>query len=96
MAKRGAQPGNNNAQKGAIWSDAIRMELAKDKKRVRKLVAALLDKAQSGDVSALKELGDRMEGKAMQPIVGESGGPVRFEIVAPWLTQTIASRNNSE
>ena len=70
MAKRGAQPGNKNAAKGKIWSDAIRMEIAQDRHRVRKLVRALLKKAEEGDVSALKEFGDRIEGKVPQGIEG--------------------------
>lgn len=71
MAKTtGGQPGNKNATKGKLWSDAIRMELARDKQRIRKLVKALLDKAEEGDVPALKELGDRIEGKVPQGIEG--------------------------
>ena len=72
MAKSGAPIGNNNAAKGKLWSDAIRMELAQDKQRIRKLVRALLDKAESGDVSAIKELGDRLEGKPHQTIGGDT------------------------
>lgn len=74
MPKRGAQPGNKNSAKGSMWADALRMELAQDKKRIRRLTQALLDKAESGDVSALKEIGDRLDGKALQSISGPSGG----------------------
>ncbi len=77
MANRGGQPGNKNGAKGKLWSDAIRMELAQDKQRVRKLVRALLDKAEAGDVAALKELGDRIEGKANQTISGPDEGPIQ-------------------
>ena len=95
MAKRGGQEGNKNAAKGKLWSDAIRMELAQDKQRVRKLVKALLDKAESGDVPALKELGDRIEGKVPTPIEGTGdGGEIKFELLAPWLKQQIAKRNS--
>jgi hypothetical protein len=79
MAERGAPLGNKNAAKGKLWSDAIRMELAQDKLRIRRLVAALLDKAESGDVSALKEIGDRIEGKPNLTIQGPDGGPVQFQ-----------------
>jgi HPt (histidine-containing phosphotransfer) domain-containing protein len=70
MAKKGGQPGNQNAAKGKIWSDALRLELAQDRQRLRKLIKALMDKAESGDVPALKELADRIEGKAVQPVEG--------------------------
>lgn len=70
MAKAGAPIGNKNAAKGKVWSDAIRMELAQDRQRIRKLVRALMDKAESGDVAALKEIGDRIDGKVPQGIEG--------------------------
>ena len=74
MNKGGAPEGNTNAAKGKLWSDAIRMELAQDKQRIRKLAKALLDKAETGDIPALKELGDRIEGKVPQAIEGTGKG----------------------
>lgn len=76
MAKRGAPLGNNNGAKGSMWADALRMELAQDKQRIRKLTRALLDKAESGDIPALKEIGDRLDGKANQSISGPNGSPI--------------------
>lgn len=81
MAKRGGQSGNKNAAKGKLWADALRMELAQDKQRIRKLARALLDKAESGDVAALKEIGDRIDGKVPQGIEGPDGGPITVEII---------------
>lgn len=45
--------------------------------------AALVAKAASGDVAALKEFGDRMDGKVPQAIEhqGEDGGPIVVRIV---------------
>jgi hypothetical protein len=41
----------------------------------------LIDKAAEGDMSALKELGDRLDGKSVQPIAGDAEGPpVALEI----------------
>ena len=60
--------GNHNAAKGTLWRDALRMELAKDKKRIRRLIAALLDKGETGDVTALKEIADRLDGKPTQAL----------------------------
>lgn len=69
MAKKGAQPGNNNAGKNKPWSDALRKALLQsDGKRLRNIAEALLAKAEEGDVSALKELGDRVEGRVLQQI----------------------------
>lgn len=80
MLAKGAPLGNKNAAKGAMWADALRMELAQDKHRIRKLTRALLDKAEAGDVSALKELGDRLDGKANQSISGPNGGPIEAAV----------------
>lgn len=65
-----APVGNKNAAKGTMWRDALRLELAQDKQRIRKLARALLEKAEAGDIAALKELGDRLDGKAVQAIEG--------------------------
>ena len=36
----------------------------------RKLAEALLDKVEAGDIAALKEFGDRFDGKVAQQILG--------------------------
>ncbi len=72
--KSGGQPGNNNATKNKVWTLAI--EKALKEKYGRKetldnlveLAEELLVKCAAGDMVALKELGDRMEGKAHQSI----------------------------
>lgn len=91
--------GNKNATgrrplPGRIWSTALRSAVLervkngeKGAKRIRKLAHALLDKAESGDVAALKEFGDRIEGKAPQALTGPDGGAiihsVEYVIVKP-------------
>ncbi len=72
-----APVGNKNAVKSRPWSDAInRALLAEDGKKLRSLADKLIDRALEGDVTALKEIGDRMDGKAAQAITGADGGPV--------------------
>jgi hypothetical protein len=70
MAKIGGQLGNNNAGKARIWSDALRFACLKDKTRLKKLAEILVQKACEGDMAALKELGDRLEGKPAQALIG--------------------------
>lgn len=56
------------------FRDALRMEIADadgDFKRLRKIAAALADKAESGDVQAIKEIADRLDGKVAQAITGD-------------------------
>jgi hypothetical protein len=65
----GAPIGNQNAKEGRIWRDALRRALlADDGKRLRKIADALVDKAEEGDVAAIREIGDRMDGKAAQTL----------------------------
>ena len=80
MALRGGQPGNNNAGKAKIWSDAIRRAVLQGKK-LDSLANAIITAAEGGDIAALKEIGDRLEGKVTQTISGENG-PV--ELVITW------------
>lgn len=82
MGKRGGQPGNNNGGKTKIWSDAIRRALLRveadelgGRKTLDKLADAIVSKALQGDVAALKEIGDRVEGKVAQPIGGTDDLP---------------------
>lgn len=46
----------------------------------RQLIArAILRKASDGDVSMIRELLDRLEGKVVQPVGGENGEPIKVE-----------------
>ncbi len=77
MAERGGQPGNKNATKNKAWEEALRRALlAEDGKKLRALADKLIERAEEGDVTALKESGDRMDGKPAQAITGADGGPL--------------------
>jgi len=70
MAGVGAPVGNKNAVKNRPWSEAInRALLAEDGKKLRALADKLIDAAMEGDVTALKEIGDRIEGKPAQSLM---------------------------
>ena len=63
----GAPLGNQNARKGKSWLDALRAEIAiDDGARLQKAACQLLNKAAEGDLAAIKELADRLDGKAIQ------------------------------
>lgn len=65
----GAPEGNKNATKNRPWAEAInRALLAEDGKKLRALADKIIDRALEGDVSALKEVGDRMDGKPAQAL----------------------------
>lgn len=67
-----APKGNKHAAKAKIWTEAIERALntvGGDKRKLLDAVAqSLVNKALEGDVSALKEIGDRLEGKAHQSV----------------------------
>lgn len=75
--------GNTNATKSRPWSDALRKaalrlssQLGSDGTLMRKLDAAAtrcVDLAVDGDMGAISELANRLDGKAVQPIAGEDG-----------------------
>lgn len=69
----GAPEGNQNAKKGKDWTQAIRKALAHYSgegatKGMEMLASELVTAASKGDAWALKEIGDRIEGKPGQSI----------------------------
>ena len=65
----GAPLGNKNATKNRPWSEAInRVLLAEDGKKLRALAEKIVKLAEEGDVVALKEVGDRVDGKALSAL----------------------------
>jgi hypothetical protein len=86
VAESGGQPGNQNAVKSKRWYAAIDRALAKrckgdGIKALDELAEKLLANAEAGDMSALKELGDRLDGKAAQAIINAEGENFRIEAI---------------
>src|SRR5574337_395560 len=85
-------PTRKTPSKGAkpdkIMRDALAIELAQEiddplaqGKRVRKaglVMRALVLKGIDGDVPAIREINDRMDGKVPQTVTGEDGGAIQF------------------
>lgn len=85
-----APQGNNNAGKGKSWAGALRAALAQYENKeakirkgqaLRKVAEVVVQKALMGDKDAVKEIGDRLDGKPAQAITGADGGPLTVEIV---------------
>lgn len=66
----GAPFGNKNSSKEKrIFGSELRKAVAQDdRKRLRAAIEKQLDAAAAGDLAALKEIADRLDGKAAQPI----------------------------
>lgn len=78
----GAPAGNTNKQDGRAFAGALRRVLNEAKgERERLLVIAdqLVTKAEEGDLHAIKEVADRLDGKAAQSLVGPNDGPLLIE-----------------
>jgi len=76
--------GNQHAAKDKQWARAIEAALDRRSRVDRvealaELAEQLLKKCDGGDIGALKELGDRLDGKPKQQteISGPDGGPVQ-------------------
>lgn len=78
MAERGGQPGNQNAAKSRLIEQALLREIKQrdlkdgDGETLRKIAAAQIDRALSGEPLAFDRVADRIEGKPAQSVkIGE-------------------------
>ena len=76
----GAPKGNQNSSKNnRAWGKVVKkLAIQEDAKRLHNVAEALFRKAEDGDISAIKELGDRIDGKAQQEITGNSDQPINI------------------
>ncbi len=77
----GAPKGNTNAAKAKVWTAAIeraleKRSLAERKDAIDDLAEKLLEQCDAGNLSALQELGNRLEGKPRQDTSIEHSGTV--------------------
>lgn len=66
----GAPLGNQNNRKNQYWSDALRKYITQNPTDLAEAAQALFNKAKEGDINAIREIGDRLEGKAVQRVEG--------------------------
>lgn len=86
----GAPVGNQNAARGRQWRAAIERALDKrggfDRTQALDAIAEkLLAACDEGDIAALRELGDRLEGKPAQAIIGDPDNPQQHAHTFSWL-----------
>ena len=79
----GGQPGNTNANKGKPWANALNRALAsyedpnvRSGDALRKIANKVIEQALDGNPVAIKEIGDRMDGKPHQSLSGPENGPL--------------------
>lgn len=82
-----APEGNENSSlNNRLWANTIRRALVQDPDRLRRIAEAMLDAAEEGNLAAIKEMGDRVDGKVAQTLQGPDGGPA--VILAQWLEKS--------
>ena len=75
--KGGAPVGNQNGKKGKLFYNQLRVALVQeDSRKLRTIAQKLVDAAELGEPWAIKEVIDRVDGKAVQSteISGIDGG----------------------
>jgi hypothetical protein len=81
----GAPEGNQNSIKSnRYFGETIkRMVTQSDGEVLRKIAQALIDKASDGDLGAIKEFADRIDGKAMQEnkVTGDPEAPLVIQVI---------------
>ena len=58
--------GNTNAVKGKMFYDKLRKRLTQERHRLERIVNELITQAEQGEAWAVKEVIDRLDGKAVQ------------------------------
>lgn len=84
MAGKPGRSGTNKNQ-DKPWKEALMLavnERMGDKKKLRLLADKLVSKALEGDVQAIREIGDRIEGKPTQAIDATMDGSVTVNVVS--------------
>jgi len=79
MAFQKGQSGNPGGRsKEKPFADALRMEIAaagKDHKALRRVAKVLIGQAEGGDIRAIRELADRLDGRPMQAVEASVDAP---------------------
>lgn len=84
-----ANKGNKHASRtNRVWGDIIRkLAVQEDYKRLHEIAHALYEKAAEGDMSAIKELGDRLDGKSVSTteLTGADGADLPLGITVKYV-----------
>ena len=82
-----AFPNPGGRPKEKPFREALLMELksaGEDHKTLRRIARAVISKAEDGDIQAIKEIADRLDGKVPQGIEGgDPNNPLRWTV--EWL-----------
>ena len=74
---------------------ALTRKLSGDPSDINAIVEKLIEAAKSGDMAAIREVGDRLDGKPAQAITGANGGPVAMTIEVACQGITLSARSQA-
>jgi len=89
----GAPLGNINSSKGKLFQEKLRMILSQEPHRARQVAEVLISKAEEGEPWAIKELMDRIDGKAVQSTTLEDASG---NVIMPHLQVTFVKPDGAE
>lgn len=94
MAWQPGQSGNPNGapKRAKLWREAIERAIKRreqeDPQALERLADKLLKAVDDGDVGAMREFGDRLDGKVAQAIGGDDElGPIKNIIEVSWKSE---------
>lgn len=76
---RKTEPGGGKPDK--LMRDALMAAIRQEPEKLKRISKKWLDMAESGDMQAINGLADRIDGKASQPIAGDSENPLIVQIL---------------
>ena len=85
MADVGGQPGNDNAKRSKIWTDAIKRAIARRYGNLPdgldKLADDFIKAVAEGGIPEKEMMGNRLEGKPAQTITGDDENPLTIQVI---------------
>jgi hypothetical protein len=74
---------NSGRKVDKLWGDALRLAVMRETDGGKSRLAAIAEKtvlmAMDGDLGAVREIGDRLDGKPAQAIIGDPDAPLAIE-----------------
>lgn len=81
----GRRPGRPIGSGDAPWRAALNLALKRTDQEgkiiLNQVALKCVKLALEGDMQAIKEIGDRLDGKPAQSVTGEGGGPITLKVV---------------
>ena len=74
---------NSGRKQEKPFRDALRMEIAEageNPKALRNIAKKLIALAEDGDMQAIKEFADRLDGKVAQTVIGDDEQPLTIKV----------------